>query len=110
MMRFQFYLLSAGSEGQATLKPLGHEFEQVAVQSMKDLSEEARTAVEARFQMLSKNRQPGESGQIVLFAPLLGDPPGVIVAAELVEHFPRSPRRLQWTWGELGRPSSYGLG
>jgi hypothetical protein len=100
MMRFQFYRLAAGVENQPVLQPFGHEFEQVAIQSIKDLSDEARTAVEARFQMLSKNRQPDEAGQIVLFASKLGDPPGVIVAAELVETFPRSTRKLQWTWGE----------
>jgi hypothetical protein len=93
-------MISAGAENLPRLTPLGEEFEYMANKSLAALPEDAKEGINARFQMIMRNRHPGETGQVVLFTTTLGEPPGSIIAAEVIDRMPHSPRRLQWAWGE----------
>jgi hypothetical protein len=81
------------------LAPISEEFEFMVDNAMGTLPEEAREAINARFQMIVRNTILGDAGQVVLFTTTLGEPPGSIIAVEAIDPMPRSPRRLQWAWG-----------
>jgi hypothetical protein len=84
-MRFEFYLVESGEQAFTQLRHIqSADMEAVVVGSMA----EATAAVESRFQeLVSGNPQ---IGQIVVACPIMGDPPGRIVAVEAL--FTAAPR------------------
>jgi hypothetical protein len=97
-MRFQFYRLAQGSQGAPVLSAVGPEFERTVNNTMGTLREDAIADAEARFTEVVRNRQPGD-GQIVLLTTTLGEPPGSVVAVEVIDSMP-GRTRLQWAWSD----------
>lgn len=95
-MRFQFYSLAEGELGAPVVTPVGDEFERTVNNTMGSLQADAIADAEARFAHLVRNRHSGD-GQIVLMSPMLGEPPGSIIAVEVVDPLLRQAR-LQWAW------------
>lgn len=95
-MRFQFYLLAQGEFGAPTLAPVGEEFERTVSNTIGSLPADAIADAETRFAEVVRNRQPGD-GQLLLLTPTLGEPPGVVIAVEVVNPLLRQAR-LQWAW------------
>jgi hypothetical protein len=95
-MRFQFFILAQGNVGAPILSPVGKEFERKVDGTMGSLREDAIADAETRFAEVVKNRQPGD-GQIVLMTPTLGEPPGAILALEVIDPLLKKAR-LQWAW------------
>lgn len=98
-MQFEFYIVEAGEQASTQLRHIqSADVQAVVVGSMAD----ARAAVENRFcELVSSNP---DLGQIVVVCPIMGDPPGRIVAVETL--FTAAPRiaarlrRLCWTTEE----------
>lgn len=97
-MQFQFYVLAQGNEGIPVLSPVGPGFERTVNDTMGTLRQDAMADAEARFAEVANNRQPGE-GQIILMTTTLGEPPGSVIAVEVIDPHPRQ-RRLQWAWSD----------
>lgn len=95
-MRFQFYIMAQGDLGAPVLTPIGEEFERNVDGTMGTLQADAIADVETRFAKVVRNRQPGD-GQLLLLTPTLGEPPGVVIAVEVVDPHLRQAR-LQWAW------------
>ncbi len=95
-MRFQFYLLEQGNQGVPVLSPVGPEFEQTVNNTMGTLKEDAVVVVENRFHEIVSERH-SDSGQIILINPTLGEPPGSIIAVEVIAPYSQQ-KKLQWAW------------
>ncbi len=98
VMQFQFYMLAQGDQGVPVLSPVGLGFERTVDNTMGTLRKDAIADAEARFAELIRSHQPGE-GQIVLITATLGEPPGSVIAVEVIDSFP-GHRRLQWAWSD----------
>lgn len=101
-MRFQFFILAQGNLGAPILSPVGEEFERKVNNTMRSLREDAIADAEARFAEVVRNRQPGD-GQIVLLTPTLSEPPGAILALEVIDPMLKKAR-LQWAWHDGSIP------
>lgn len=60
---------------------------------------ERRNLVAARFAEVV--RQYANSGNILAFSTTVGEPPGAIVASEIITDNPREPRHLHWLYRPL---------
>lgn len=94
-MRFQFYMMTPADNGYAGITPIGQIFEREINNTMGTLLQDAVAEFDVVFQQLVAQRQSGD-GQIVLWCSI-GEPPGSIVAVEVISQF-AGRRVLQWTW------------
>lgn len=85
-MRFQFYTLEAGSCALPELR-------EIAGSEIECRHEESLAAVAAQFHRLVAEK-PSLSN-VVVISPTLGDPPGMVIAAELVQSLPARTREQQ---------------
>jgi hypothetical protein len=90
--------LFSGAQGCPELVAVGDVFERTVNMTVGTLRANAIAECEKRFAEVVKNRQPGD-GQIVLFTSTLGQPPGSIIAVEVVDSIPQE-RKLQWAWSD----------
>jgi len=98
-MRFEFYIVEAGEFAAVQVRHLQSANIELATGGSMA---EGRAAVEQRFQELVSSNP--DIGQIMVVCPTIGDPPGVVVATELV--FTAVPtgrtgrRQLAWAMEE----------
>jgi hypothetical protein len=97
-MIFKFVMLCNGDNGKLKLTSISDEFEIAVSNMMGKTKADARAECEEKFQELVNSRHNNQidNGQILLFTSTIGDPPGSIIATELITSSEK--HELTWNW------------